>query len=95
MKAVTVFGIGAQSLPQMPSVSLPTMVRNPAVTHGAEIVGIDAPASDAECYRTDGDEQNERNPQHSALRDEAKSSAAARPNVLCEGADPARWLAST
>jgi hypothetical protein len=62
------------------------MVRNPTVTHGAQIVGIDAPASDAEGDRTDGGEQNERNPRHFALRDEAKSSAAARPSAICEGA---------
>src|SRR5215213_6716876 len=70
------------------------MVRNPAVTHGAEIVGIDAPASDTECDRNDGGEQNQRNPQHSDLRDEAKSGAAARPNVPGEGAALARRLAS-
>ena len=70
------------------------MVRNPAVTHGAEIVGIDAPASHAEGDRTDGGEQNERNPQHSALRDEAKSGAAARPHAPGEGAALARRLAS-
>ena len=68
------------------------MVRNPAVTDGAEIVGFDAPASDAEGDRSDGGEQNERNPQHSALRDEAKSSAAARPNAPGEGAaQPRGW----